>query len=361
MPLAVLAASLVAAACTASPPEGRVRASLLVFGDAGAPSEDPGDYAQLLRVARAVAAEDRERPADALLALGDNFYPRGLVEAELAHRVRATLAAPWCRFVAPGGARAAELAPDCALPEHERHPIPIHALLGNHDLASPESPALQRDAIPLFIPNWRLAARPAEVREAGPGMSLVLLDSEVVLEGGDTRPVSEALRAAPGPWRVAAAHRPIFGLGASRHEDPAQVAAYAERMRAAVAAAGVPVHVFLAGHEHSLQLLLGATPDPALHVIAGSASDTGEPRSDDPRRVAGVVAPGFARLDLVQGERSEDAARRGKAGPLQDPESTTRLVVTLYRLLPAPFDRVSSRRIAVSRYAVDLAGNAVAE
>jgi hypothetical protein len=343
IPAPLLLVPLLAAACAADPPEGAVRASLLLFGDAGAPPEDRGDHAHLLRVARAVAAEDRERPADALLVLGDNFYPHGLLEAELVHRVRETLARPWCRFVAPGGPRAGELAGACDLPPRERHPIPIHAVLGNHDVDRPESPGLQRDAIPLFLPNWRLAERPVEVREPLPGVSLVLVDSEHVFAGGDTAPVAAAIRAAPGPWRVVAAHRPIFGLGASHHEDPAKVAEYARRLRAAVAEAGAPVHLFLSGHSHSLQVLLGAPPDPPLHVIAGSASDTGDP-SEDPRRVVCVLAPGFARLDLLAGT-----------------EASERLVVTLYRLLPPPLDRASSRRIAVARYAVDLAGKAVAE
>jgi hypothetical protein len=350
IPAALLLPLLLAAACGSAPPEGAVRASLLLFGDAGAPPEDQrGDHAHLLRVARAVAAEDRERPADALLVLGDNFYPHGLLAAELVHRVRETLARPWCRFVAPGGPRAGELAGACDLPLPERHPIPIHALLGNHDVDRPESPALQRDAIPLFVPNWRLAARPVEVREPLPGVSVVLVDSEHVFAGGDAAPVGAAIRAAPGPWRVVAAHRPIFGLGHSHHEDPAQVAEYARRLRAAVAEAGAPVHLFVSGHSHSLQVLLGAPPDPPLHVIAGSASDTGDPRSEDPRRVVLVRAPGFARLDVVGSPEAESR---------QAPE---RLVVTLYRLLPAPLDRASSRRIAVARYAVDLAGNAVAE
>ncbi len=341
--LAACLAAQLAAACGAPPPEGAVRTSLLFFGDAGAPPEDARDHAQLLRVARAVAAEDRERPADALLVLGDNFYPRGLLAAELVARVRETLARPWCRFVAPGGSRAAELAGACDLPEHERHPIPIHAILGNHDVRSPESPELQRDAIPAFVPNWRLGARPAEVRGLAPGVSLVLLDSELLFEGADAAPIGAALRSAPGPWRVVAAHRPILGFGSSRVEDPARVEAYARRMRQAVAGADVSVHVFLAGHAHSLQLLLGSAPDPPLHATAGSASGLGDLHPPHPRRVVGVVAPGFGRLDVV-GEGVE-----------------TRLVVTLYRLLPAPLDRLSSRRLAVARYAVDLAGNAVAE
>lgn len=298
-----------------------------------------------------MAAEDRERPAAALLVLGDNFYPRGLLAAELVLRARETLARPWCRFVAPGGPRAAELAGACDLAPAERNPVPIHAVLGNHDVASPESAVLQRDALPLFAPNWRLAAGPADVREPLPGLSLVLLDSERVFAGGNAALVSESLRRAPGPWRVAAAHRPIFGLGTSQGEDPAQVAAYARRMREAVAAAGVPVHLFLAGHEHTLQVLLAPPPDPPLHVIAGSASDVGELGADEPRRAVAALAPGFARIDLVASQGAEAGA----------PRAAERLVVTLYRLWPAPLDRLASARIAVARYAVDLAGNAVAE
>jgi len=344
-----LAAALLAGACAPDPPAGTLRASFLVFGDAGAPPDDPRDHPLLLRVARAVSAEDRERPADALLVLGDNFYPRGLVAEELVLRVRETLARPWCRFVAPGGPRAAELAGACDLPPRERHPIPIHAVLGNHDVVSPESPGLQRDAIPLFVPNWELAARPTEMREIAPGVSLVLLDSEHFYEGGDTAPIGAALRSAPGPWRVVVLHRPMFGFGANSQEDPAQVAEYKRRMQAAIAGAGVPVHAVLAGHSHTLQVILTPPPDPPLHVISGSASDSGE-LHPEPRRAVGAVAPGFARLDLVGPDRADAADPRRE-----------RLVVTLYRLLPAPLDSLSEHRITLARYAVDLAGNAVPE
>lgn len=342
--LAVLAAALLVLACAPDPPAGVVRASFLAFGDAGAHPDDPVDFPHLLRVAAAVAAEDRERPADALVVLGDNFYPRGLVEGELVWRVGETLARPWCRFVAPGGPRAGEIASACPLASRERHPIPIHAVLGNHDVASPQSPALQRDAIPDFVPNWSLATSPAELRELAPGVSLVLLDSEHYFAGADTAPIGEALRRAPGPWRLVALHRPMLGTEAGAHEDPAQVAEYKRRMRAAIAGAGVPVHAVLAGHSHTLQLIRTPPPEPALHVIAGSASDTGE-LHPEPERAAGSAVAGFARIEIVVvGDPDADPRRE-------------RLVATLYRLLPAPFDRLGNHRIRLARIAVDLAGN----
>jgi 3',5'-cyclic AMP phosphodiesterase CpdA len=346
--LVAFAALPFTAACTPDAPAGAVRASFLVLGDAGAHPDDSRDYPLLLRVARALSAEDRARPADALLVLGDNFYPLGLQSEELVLRVRETLARPWCRFVAPGGPRAAELAGACDLPPSERHPIPIHAVLGNHDVVSPGSPELQRSAIPLFVPNWRLAATPTELRELAPGVSLVLLDSEHFFAGGDTAPVGHALRSAPGPWRLVALHRPLLGFGASRLEDPAQVEAYKRRMQAAVADAGVAVHAVLAGHSHTLQLILTPPPAPPLNVISGSSSDTGE-MHPEPLRAAGAAVPGFARLDFVAEGGAEADPRR------------ERLVVTLYRLLPAPLDRIGPHRSVLARYAVDLAGNAIPE
>jgi len=145
-----------------------------------------------------------------------------------------------------------------------------------------------------------------------------------------------------------ALHRPLLGFGAGAHEDPDQVAEYKRRMRAAFASAGVPVHVVLAGHSHTLQVILTPPPDPPLHVISGSSSDTGEIHPEA-QRVVGAAVPGFARLDVVGDGREAADPRR------------ERLVVTLYRLPPAPFDRIAAHRIVLARYAVDLAGNTAPE
>ena len=75
-----------------------MRASLLAFGDAGARPDDRRDYPVLLRVAAAVAAADRARPADALVVLGDNFYLRpfrqGPRSAKAARLARSRRSAP---------------------------------------------------------------------------------------------------------------------------------------------------------------------------------------------------------------------------------------------------------------------------
>ncbi len=340
---ATLAAGL-AGGCAPDDFDEPVRFSLLAVGDTGAPPRDDEDYPRLLRVAGAIAAEDRHRAAQALLLLGDNFYERGLRADELEERVRANLVAPFCRFVALEGARWHEVADACPEPPERRNPVPIFAVLGNHDHLSPGSPALQREAVPRFVSNWRMAADPVEQVELARGVSLIAFDSEWLVEGGDAAPLRDALRSAAGPWRIVAAHRPIFELRPTDGGDDARRERdYIRRVRDAIASAGVPVQLFLAGHEHSLQVLRDQAPAPALHVIAGSGSDTKSLKVAHAKRLFGLAAPGFARIDLV-GE--------GRAA---------RLVASLYRIPPPPLDRAPGWRWLAARFAVDLAGNVVRE
>src|SRR5262245_36374 len=76
-----LTAALCAAlACALPPPvyEARgpeVRLSLLALGDWGRFPRDGVTPEVQLRVAEALADEDRRAPADALVFVGDNFYP----------------------------------------------------------------------------------------------------------------------------------------------------------------------------------------------------------------------------------------------------------------------------------------------
>jgi hypothetical protein len=322
-----------------------VRLSLLAVGDTGARPQNPKNYPQLLRVSRAMAAEDRRREVQALLLLGDNFYWRGLRAAELEERIRVNVVAPFCRFVELEGPRSAEVADACKLPPADRHPVPIYAVLGNHDYMSEESPALQRDALPRFVSNWRMAEQRAALVELEPGVSLIAVDSELVYRDGDTAALRDALRRSRGPWRIVFAHRPLFALTDSIDSSGGHrgVRRYVRLMRDAIASSGVPVHLFLAGHRHNLQLLRGEPPGPALHAIAGGGSDTSKLRGDEPARLAAVEAHGYARVDLV-----------GDA-------SAARLVVSLYRLPPGPLRLVPEWQWRVARYSVDRDGNIAAE
>jgi 3',5'-cyclic AMP phosphodiesterase CpdA len=279
--LLLFASAVCVAAAGAEPPQ----LSLLAVGDTGAPPDDPEGTRTQLAVAAAMAASDRARPVHALVLLGDNFYPAGLLRGELVARLRANLVRPYCHFLQLAGPGAPDVAGACETPAAERHPVPLFATLGNHDHLSAESPALQRTAPRRFLADWHMPLGAASVYELGGGVSLVVLDSDPVFEGADVEPLIEALRASRGPWRILAAHHPIANR--DRGSELERHARYRRVVLAAVAVAGVPVHLVLAAHEHNLQLLALDPPAPALHAIAGGGSNARSLHGPDPRPSTG--------------------------------------------------------------------------
>ena len=328
---AALAASL---ACGAPDLREPIALSLLALGDTGARPDDPPRVAAQLAVGAALAAEDRRHPVDGLLLLGDHFYDAGLREDELVARVRANLVRPYCRFLALSGPRSPEVEGACEVPAAERHPVPLWAVLGNHDLMTPGSDVLQREAVPLFLANWRMPAPPAAAVELGHGVSLVLFDSDPVFRGAAPLALAAALRGARGPWRILAAHQPIAAVGTSEREAYAR---FRELVLAEIAAAGVPVQLYVSGHEHNLQALVMEPPAPALHVIAGGGSGGRSLHDANPRRRAGFDSAGYARIDLAgAGERE-------------------RLVVTLMRVPTGSLRWLAASRFG-ARFSVDREG-----
>jgi len=347
MRFAALAAFLLLflAVCGAPAQAEPPQLSLLAVGDTGAPPDDARRYRTQLAVAAAMADADRADPVDALVLLGDNFYPAGLPRADLVARLRANIVRPYCRFLWLAGPRAPEVADACDLPPEARHPVPLCAMLGNHDYRSPEGPALEREALPLFLANWHLPLGAAAVYELGRGVSLVVFDSFPIFEGADGAPLAEALRESQGPWRILAAHHPVANR--DRGGEAELHARYRAVVLDAVAAAGVQVHLVLAGHEHNLQVLAMEPPAPPLHVIAGGGSGARSLKGPDPHRKAGFKRPGFARVDLV-GDGSGGA-----------PEA--RLVASLYALPGFPRSLWSDRARLVARWSVDRAGRIAEE
>jgi hypothetical protein len=307
-----------------APPPGF---SLLAVGDTGKPRElvaalDPG-----LAVAAALAHADRESPVTGLVLLGDNFYPDGLREREFKDRVRSNLVGPFCHFIrlTPRGQGSLEDA--CPAREADRHPVPIHAVLGNHDYNERESPLLQRRRIPEYVENWRMPLGDFEIRELRGGVSLILLDSMAWLRGEQGDALTRAVRKSRGPWRIVAAHHPMVDTGKSA------VPRFERRMAKALDRAGVPIHLFLAGHEHNLQVIERPGDWPRLHVIAGSGSDLREPARGDAGRRFALAEHGFARIDLTEG------------GPLR---------ITLQRVPVVSAGAASGEDVA--RFSIDLDG-----
>ncbi len=320
--------------CGAPELRAPVALSLLALGDTGARPDDPPRVRAQLSVASALAAEDSRLPVDALLLLGDHFYDEGLREDELVARVRANLVRPYCRFLALTALRSHEVADACELAPAERHPVPLYAVLGNHDYLTPGSDKLQRESVPLFLANWRMPGPGAAVAELGHGVSLVLFDSDPVFRGAAPEGLARALREAAGPWRILAAHQPIAVVGTSEREA---YASFRARVVAEITAAGVPVQLYLSGHEHNLQVLAMEPPAPPLHVVSGGGSGARSLHDANPRRRAGLAAAGYARIDLV----GEGEAQR--------------LVVSLMRVPAAPLHMLGPSRLA-ARFSVDRAG-----
>lgn len=256
--------------------------SLLAVGDTGAKPWRIARARQVnARVARALTAEDLRAPADVLVLLGDNFYPDGLRREELEARVRGNLAEPFCRFLP---------APDVACPMPSRA-ARVLAVLGNHDHESPESPSLQRHAIPRMLPSWSVPERPVQSIEVGGGVSLVLYDAHELAAAGSFAPLVEAVRASPGPWRIVVGHHPLT----LRESDVLGRAA-----RAALAGVDAPLHLHLAGHRHYLELARADRP-PFLQAIAGSGSNVRPLKEPLEGSFFQLAQPGFARVDLVRG------------------------------------------------------------
>ena len=304
--VAALPAALLLAACGPPAPvvgadePGPVRLSFFAFGDTGVVPNSIGRSMQAqMRVGSVLEAEQRRRPVDAVVMLGDNFYPSGLLEKELEPRVRENLVRPYCVFLALDGPESARVADACEPSRRGERPVPLYAVLGNHDMGMPESPRLQREVVPRFVPNWHVPAQAIEVIELAdsnlqPGVSLILYDPVVLAESGDGAALERALRSARGPWRILAGHYPIR----DGHPGP--------WIAKTLAGIDVPVHLHLAGHDHNLQIGVSAPDRPYLQVVAGSGASMRPIKHPLFGGRFALIQPGFSRIDLV-GEG--DAAR----------------------------------------------------
>jgi hypothetical protein len=287
----VLCALLVAS--PAAHAEEETQLSLLALGDIGKPVSWPTTFLPQYRVGEALAREDRRAPVQGLLFLGDLFYPDGLSRRTLRDRLRENLAGPYCHFMALTKQGRRALRDACRRPPERTHPVPIIAVAGNHDHGRAHSVRLERERVPYFVGNW-LMPREAHTYELGAGVSVIAFDSESVNQGMPADALTQALRESQGPWRIVIAHHPLADPGAGWNT------AYAERVLDAIEAADRPIHLFLAGHQHSLQALRG--PGAALHVVAGGGG--ADVRPLDPagaERLWGEAAFGFVRVDASPG------------------------------------------------------------
>jgi hypothetical protein len=183
-----------------------------------------------------------------------------------------------------------------------------------------------------------MSRRLAQHYTVSPGVDLILFESEPAID--DPQAIREALRsaiqAAPGPWRILAAHRPIAtdDLGRPR------LGGYPQFVRDAIVAAQRPVQLVLAAHHHSLQVFEESAPVPSLQLGLGSGARAEPPLASDDHPAVRFSrrALGFARIDLQRHAGGE------------------RLVASLFETARWPILNPFVQERLVARFAVDVRG-----
>ena len=198
---------------------------------------DTGDGAD--EVAAAIGHLNASEPLDAIVLVGDNFYPCG-VRTE--HDARWSLVRPLTRIG-----------------------IPIFPVLGNHDYCGGSDPEAQVRATGV-IPHWHFPARQYTVRS--PVVDFVFLETNGLAQGRPNS-VASAIRAAfagsKKPWRIAIGHHPVVSSGYHGYFPRDEV----RRVRTLVPALrDAHVDLYMCGHDHHLELIRGRM----LLLISGAGS-----------------------------------------------------------------------------------------
>ena len=218
---------------------------ILAFGDFG---EQPNrNQAPQRDVAGAMAAYHKDRPFDLGVVLGDNFYPAGLRSV-----TDPRWTSQWERLYSPLGIR-------------------FYAVLGNHDYKNGASPAAEM-ARSRRSATWCLP-RPWFTFTAGP-VQLFAVDTTPVeeprYEVGDAMAVQRqwldrALGASRARWKIVYGHHPVYTNG--EHGEPT---GSLPRIRDYL----LPllrkhkVDIYLAGHDHDLEIL---EPEDGVHFVVSGA------------------------------------------------------------------------------------------
>ncbi|HEV8435289.1 MAG TPA: metallophosphoesterase [Thermoanaerobaculia bacterium] len=198
---------------------------LAVVGDAG------------LQTNTIASAITKSKPYDAILLLGDNFYPCG---------VRSATDPKWH-----------------VVDAITHLDIPIYAVLGNHDYCG--KPDAQVNA---NVPNWHMPAR--EYVLHSPLADFAMLDTTPYAYG-KSKIAEETLRetfaSSTATWRIAVGHHVITSSGYHSIIPRAE----ARRMRGLLPVLrNEKVDLYLDGHDHHEELLNLNRP---LILVSGAGSD----------------------------------------------------------------------------------------
>jgi tartrate-resistant acid phosphatase type 5 len=218
--------------------EGATYVRALVMGDWGTARPSQKD------AAKAMAKRARETPIDLMLTVGDNFYPRGVASVDDPH---------WKKSFE-------DVYTDPALQ------VPFYPSLGNHDWLGNIQAQIAYSQV---NPRWRLPANfhsftmPAE----GPGIvEFFVVDTQQLLmrEAGPAQRdwLIAALGRSTARWKVVYGHHPIYSHG--KHGDTRVLQ---ERLEPILVEHGVDL--FMAGHDHTLEMLKPVRG--VHHLVSGGA------------------------------------------------------------------------------------------
>src|SRR5918992_3053884 len=258
-----------AAPPSVKPPGQEVR--FFAFGDFGSGSSHQ------MRVAAAMRQYAADHPVDFGITLGDNFYPSGLASPTDRRWIR--------RWEIPYGPLG----------------IRFYATLGNHDYRNSARPAGEMERS-RYSRSWCLSRR-FYTYTAGPAQ-LFALDT-VPIENGEASAerqlgwLRQALQQSRATWKIVYGHHPVYTVG-----EHGGRAGYLPRLREKL----LPilkeqrVDVYLAGHEHDLEIL---KPDGGVvFVISGGGGKDLRPLESNRCQAWAASAYGFTVLEAAGEELS---------------------------------------------------------
>ena len=226
---------------------------VLVVSDFGTDGSD------MKRVAAAALAAHRDRPFDLGLTIGDNIVPKGVTSLE-----DPRWKADW-------------------EDQYGRLGVPVFAITGNHDWGFADSPAAEI----LYSQKSRTWRMPAlyYTFTAGPVQFFAICTP--ALSETQLRWLDRELGRSTARWKVVYGHYPIYstaGHGDTPGYDRTLLPILRDR-----------AHIYLAGHEHTMQHL---KPEGGVHFIVNGAGGQGiRPAKTGPRSQYAGSFYGFTVLD----------------------------------------------------------------
>jgi len=288
------------------PPEGEIRLEFVAVGDFGT-----GDYHAAAVARQITEAMKRMPPPRFLLALGDNFYEKGVRGPSEADRA-------FDRVIDATGYG----------PLMREARVPAYLIPGNHDHQG--SVQTQRDAgRRRYGDLWRhpidstdaFLPRRVSLPQERPAIDLILVDSEAMISARDDHAfhrhvavLDSLLRISTAPWRVLAAHHPVRSVGKhARRRIPfshlfLKQDMGSKRYRRYIAAmkdllVRRKVHLCLYGHDHSLQVFQPPGQGTPVHIVSGAGGKSSPvkplPATDD--LLYAQQAYGFFRVAVADG------------------------------------------------------------